>query len=168
MDTNIRRLLKEIGAEDLIEVFAPCMDDYLYIIDLQKNTLIISQEAVKRFKMPGNSFDNAADSVRYFVYEEDRPMIRQHLQRIADGNEKNHNLHYRWLDKDGMPVWINCRGKVIHDKDGKPHYLIGCVNEIGNIQRADNVSGLLGKRNAFLCFFPYKRQLVSIFNTYRD
>ena len=34
MDTNIRRLLKEIGAEDLIEVFAPCMDDYLYIIDL--------------------------------------------------------------------------------------------------------------------------------------
>ena len=98
MDTNIRRLLKEIGAEDLIEVFAPCMDDYLYIIDLQKNTLIISQAAVKRFKMPGNSFDNAADSVRYFVYEEDRPMIREHLQRIADGNEKNHNLHYRWLD----------------------------------------------------------------------
>ena len=112
MDTNIRRLLKEIGAEDLIEVFAPCMDDYLYIIDLQKNTLIISQEAVKRFKMPGNSFDNAADSVRYFVYEEDRPMIREHLQRIADGNEKNHNLHYRWLDKEGMPVWINCRGTV--------------------------------------------------------
>ena len=80
---------------------------------------------MKRFKMPGNSFDNAADSVRYFVYEEDRPMIREHLQRIADGNEKNHNLHYRWLDKEGMPVWINCRGKIIHDKDGKPHYLIG-------------------------------------------
>lgn len=39
---------------------------------------------MKRFKMPGNSFDNAADSVRYFVYEEDRPMIREHLQRIAD------------------------------------------------------------------------------------
>lgn len=44
MDTNIRRLLKEIGAEDLIEVFAPCMDDYLYIIDLQKNTLIIHRK----------------------------------------------------------------------------------------------------------------------------
>ena len=169
MDTNIRRLLKEIGAEDLIEVFAPCMDDYLYIIDLQKNTLIISQEAVKRFKMPGNSFDNAADSVRYFVYEEDRPMIREHLQRIADGNEKNHNLHYRWLDKEGMPVWINCRGKIIHDKDGKPHYLIGCVNEIGNIQRADNISGLLGEREMHSFVSSHiKRQLVSIFNTYRD
>ena len=163
MDTNIRRLLKEIGAEDLIEVFAPCMDDYLYIIDLQKNTLIISQAAVKRFKMPGNSFDNAADSVRYFVYEEDRPMIREHLQRIADGNEKNHNLHYRWLDKDGMPVWINCRGKVIHDKDGKPHYLIGCVNEIGNIQRADNVSGLLGEREMYSFVSSHIKDSSSVF-----
>ena len=144
MDTNIRRLLKEIGAEDLIEVFAPCMDDYLYIIDLQKNTLIISQAAVKRFKMPGNSFDNAADSVRYFVYEEDRPMIREHLQRIADGNEKNHNLHYRWLDKEDMPVWINCRGIVIDDSQGNAQYLVGCMKETGNQRRADNVTGLLG------------------------
>lgn len=121
MDTNIRRLLKEIGAEDLIEVFAPCMDDYLYIIDLQKNTLIISQEAVKRFKMPGNSFDNAADSVRYFVYEEDRPMIRQHLQRIADGNE------------------------------------------IGNIQRADNVSGLLGEREMHSFVSSHIKDSSSVF-----
>lgn len=121
MDTNIRRLLKEIGAEDLIEVFAPCMDDYLYIIDLQKNTLIISQAAVKRFKMPGNSFDNAADSVRYFVYEEDRPMIREHLQRIADGNE------------------------------------------IGNIQRADNISGLLGEREMHSFVSSHIKDSSSVF-----
>ena len=147
MDSDIRRLLKEIAAEDLIEVFAPCMDDYLYIIDLQKNTFIISQAAVKRFKMPCNSFDNATESVCYFVYEEDRSMIREHLQRIADGSEKNHNLHYRWLDKDGMPVWIDCRGKVINDKDGKPHYLIGCVNEIGNIHQIvdDGIDGKTGR-----------------------
>ena len=43
MDTDIRKLLKEIAAEELIELFAPCMDDYLYIIDLQKNTFKISR-----------------------------------------------------------------------------------------------------------------------------
>ena len=73
-------------------------------------------------------------------------MIAEDLQCIIEGKEKDHNLYYRWLDKNGMPVWINCRGKVIDDKDGKPHYLIGCVNEIGDTQRADNVSGLLGER----------------------
>jgi len=142
MDTDIRKLLKEIAAEDLIELFAPCMDDYLYIIDLQKNTFKISQAAVNRFMISGNSFDD----FQYFVYKEDRSMIAEDLQCIIEGKEKDHNLYYRWLDKNGMPVWINCRGKVIDDKDGKPHYLIGCVNEIGDTQRADNVSGLLGER----------------------
>ena len=146
MDTDIRKLLKEIAAEELIELFAPCMDDYLYIIDLQKNTFKISQAAVDRFMMSGNSFDDAVNSFQYFVYKEDRSMIAEDLQCIIEGKEKDHNLYYRWLDKNGMPVWINCRGKVIDDKDGKPHYLIGCVNEIGDTQRADNVSGLLGER----------------------
>lgn len=146
MDTDIRKLLKEIAAEELIELFAPCMDDYLYIIDLQKNTFKISEAAVNRFMMSGNSFDDAVNSFQYFVYKEDRSMIAEDLQCIIEGKEKDHNLYYRWLDKNGMPVWINCRGKVIDDKDGKPHYLIGCVNEIGDTQRADNVSGLLGER----------------------
>ena len=146
MDTDIRKLLKEIAAEDLIELFASCMDDYLYIIDLQKNTFKISQAVVDRFMMSGNSFDDAVNSFQYFVYKEDRSMIAEDLQCIMEGKEKDHNLYYRWLDKNGMPVWINCRGKVIDDKDGKPHYLIGCVNEIGDTQRADNVSGLLGER----------------------
>lgn len=146
MDTYIRKLLKEIAAEDLIELFALCMDDYLYIIDLQKNTFKISQAAVDRFMMSVNSFDDAVNSFQYFVYKEDRSMIAEGLQCIIEGKEKDHNLYYRWLDKNGMPVWINCRGKVIDDKDGKPHYLIGCVNEIGDTQRADNVSGLLGER----------------------
>ena len=33
MDTYIRKLLKEIAAEDLIELFAPCMDCLLYTSD---------------------------------------------------------------------------------------------------------------------------------------
>ena len=35
MDTNIRRLLKEIGAEDLIEVFAPVSYTHLDVYKRQ-------------------------------------------------------------------------------------------------------------------------------------
>lgn len=52
-----------------------------------------------------------------------------------------HNLQYHWLDKQRKPIWINCRGKVI-DID-QQSYLVGCINEIGKKQRADNLSGLL-------------------------
>lgn len=54
-------------------------------------------------------------------------------------------MHYRWLDREGHPVWINCRGRVLNDADGRPHFLVGCINEIGQKQKADNVSGLLGE-----------------------
>ena len=29
------------------------------------------------------------------------------------------------FDKEGMPVWINCRGIVISDQQGKAEYLVG-------------------------------------------
>lgn len=149
MDTEIQKLLKEIDEENLIELFAPCMDDYLYIIDLQKDTCNISQSAVKRFMMENNSFDDALNGCLKFVYEDDKSLFTQHFHSIIEGKEKNHNIRYRWLDKDEMPVWINGRGKVIDDKDGAPHYLVGCVNEIGNTQKAHNISGLLGESEMY-------------------
>lgn len=127
-----------------MEHITECMDDYLYIFDLQNNTFEISQSAVKRFNMSKNVLTDAANEVMKVVYEEDRRMLAKHLADICEGRENVHNLHYRWLDKEGMPVWINCRGIVIIDQQGKAEYLVGCLNETGNRRRADNVTGLLG------------------------
>ena len=61
------------------------------------------------------------------VYEEDREMLAKHLADISEGREMVHNLHYRWLDKEGMPVWINSRGIVVNDQQGNAEYLVGCL-----------------------------------------
>ena len=53
--------IKKVSVKQMqkwIEMIAPCMDDYLYIIDLQKNTFKISQAAVDRFMMSGTSEDS--------------------------------------------------------------------------------------------------------------
>ncbi|MFQ9073261.1 MAG: hypothetical protein ACLR43_11480 [Faecalibacillus faecis] len=34
------------------------------------------------------------------------------------------------MEKDGIPIWINCRSKSIKDHDGNVKYIIGCINEI--------------------------------------
>ena len=163
MDAEMRRMLKEINAEDLIELFAPSMDDFLYIVDLQKNNYIISQAAVKRFKLSSNSFGDAINNCLLLAYEEDRSMLAEHLQHIVEGREKIHDLHYRWIDKNGMPVWINCRGKVIDDEAGNPHYLVGCINEIGKIQKADNVSGLLGEKEMHSYMYSHANESSPVF-----
>ena len=65
---------------------------------------------------------------------------------MKEGIKHFHNLQYRWLGLDGQPIWINCRGRTVNDENGNPMCMVGCINEIGAKQKADNVSGLLGLR----------------------
>ena len=159
----INEIVKVFGdrtAEILFEIITECMDDYLYIFDLQNNTFEISQSAVKRFNISSNVLTDATNEVMKVVYEEDRRMLTKHLADVCAGKEKVHNLHYRWIDKEGMPVWINCRGIVIEDTEGNAEYLIGCLNETGNKRRADNVTGLLGGPE-FLAYLQSQREPIT-------
>ena len=144
MNKDVYGILGDLTAEVLLEIIAECMDDYLYVFDLQNNKMEISQSALDRFMISETHMRNAKQEIMSAVYEEDRTMIAKHMQAVMDGKEKVHDIHYRWLDKNGLPVWVNCRGVVIDDEDGKPGYLVGCLNETGNQRRADNVTGLLG------------------------
>ena len=117
--------------EYIVELFNPCMDDYLYVFDLQKDCYKISKHATERFLLPGDNFDDAAKAHHTFVYSEDQSRLDDEFRRIMSGEIVFHNMHYRWLDRAGKPVWINCRGRVLNDADGKPHFLVGCINEIG-------------------------------------
>ena len=159
----VHEIVKVFGdrtAEILFEIITECMDDYLYIFDLQNNTFEISQSAVKRFNISSNVLTDATNEVMKVVYEEDRRMLTKHLADVCAGKEKVHNLHYRWIDKEGMPVWINCRGIVIEDTEGNAEYLIGCLNETGNKRRADNVTGLLGGPE-FLAYLQSQREPIT-------
>lgn len=128
----------------VIDFLQTSMDDFLYIFDLINDTYYISPSAMDRFALPDYQFDNATEVHKLFVHADDFASLQEDLELIKSGQSKNHNLQYRWLDKNKNSVWINCRGSVIDDNDGHPAYLIGCINEIGNKQKADNVSGLLG------------------------
>ncbi len=127
---------------EMIKHFATCMDDYLYFVDIQQDKYYISNKALERFAMSSNYFSNVTESHREFVYEEDFPLLEEDLNGVISGEKDEHNIEYRWISKDGEPVWINCRGRSIKDENGKPIYMYGCVNEIGKRRKADNVSGL--------------------------
>ena len=160
MINDIFKLFGEQAADILFEIITECMDDYLYIFDLQNNTFEISQSAVERFNIPSNILTDMSNEVMNVVYEEDREMLAKHLADICEGREKVHNLHYRWFDKEGMPVWINSRGIVVNDQQGNAEYLVGCLNETGNRRRADNVTGLLGGPE-FLAYLRAQKEPIT-------
>lgn len=130
---------------DVINLLHPCMDDFLYVYDLTNDYFVISPNALDRFIMPSNAFHHVEKGLASVVLPEDYPLLQEDLTDILKGSKDMHNLHYRWLSKDGEPLWINCRGRVVRNADGTPSYMVGCINETGAKQRADNVSGLLGE-----------------------
>ena len=142
--------------DEIIRLYDPCMDDYLYAYDLKLDEYQILPHARDRFRLPSDRFSDVARAHESFVDMHDMPALAKELQEIKDGKKKYHSMFYRWLDTNGEPVWINCRGKVIDDEEGNPHFLIGCINEIGERQKADNVSGLLGETSLSAYVRKYK------------
>lgn len=127
---------------EFIKGFAPCMDDYLYFYDISQDLYYISEKALERFALPSNEFSDVAETHRKFVHEEDVEELVADLNKMVSGEKDSHDIEYRWIGKNGEPIWINCQGRVLKDRAGKPAYMLGCVNEIGRKQKADNVSGL--------------------------
>ena len=73
---------------------------------------------------------------RNFVYAEDYPLLTAEFRDLLTTNRCIHNMEYRWLDLNGNPVWINCRGYLVRDDHQKPLYMVGCINEIGEKQKS--------------------------------
>ena len=125
------------------ELFSSCMKDYLYVYDFVTDIYYISESAEQRFAIPSHIFSHFLEKHHEFIYGEDLPLFDADIQEIFERKKTTHDLRYRWLDKSGKPVWIDCQGKVLTSPDGELILLIGCINEIGDKQMADNVSGLL-------------------------
>ena len=125
-----------------MNVLDPCMDNYLFILDLNTNFYELSPSAVDRFRIPSDEFYLVGDALADLIHPKDLDMVVADLEEVVAGKKTRHDLQYRWTGKNGEPVWINCRGRVLVGSDRKPEFLIGCINEIGQRQKADNVSGL--------------------------
>lgn len=127
---------------EVIKAVAPCMDDYMYFYDISQDLYYISEKALDRFALPTNLFSDVVEMHKIFVYKDDVDELVADLEKMVSGEKDEHNIEYRWMSKDDTPIWINCQGRVIKDENNQPKYMVGCVNEIGRRQKADNVSGL--------------------------
>lgn len=128
----------------IIEYLYPSMHDYVYVYDIKKDLYQISPKAVEKFKIPSTRFSDVINAHKFFAYEEDYDSLVKDLQKVVSGEEDSHDLMYRWNGRDNNLYWIHCVGHAVKDENNKPVLLIGCVNEVGNANFADNVTGLLG------------------------
>jgi len=128
--------------EYALSVLGECTDDYMFILDFDNDHYAISKTALDIFALDESHFFNATKILKKVIYSEDYEMLKNDLEAIKEQRQCEHNLEYRWLDKRGNPIWINCRGKVVLDDNGKPQYLVGRIGELGKQSKIDNVTSL--------------------------
>ena len=138
---------KNISLEYLcqvIDILDPTTDDYLYVYSYQKDFFYIAPHAVQRFAIEKNAICDARRAMVNLVYPADLAMLHEDLQELVSSDRSIQNITYRWMSKEGEPIWINSRGYTVRDDQNEALYLFGCINEIGETtQKADNLSGLL-------------------------
>ncbi len=115
---------------NVLKFFRKITDNYFFLWDIPRDEFWYFDDIDEEYAVHVN--DNpvvAAKDLERIIYPADRKLLFEDLGRIAEGKQQEHNLNYRWVNKKGEAVWINCYGQVIMDEEGKPFCMIGRVSD---------------------------------------
>ncbi|MFI3237703.1 MAG: EAL domain-containing protein [Lachnospiraceae bacterium] len=104
--------------------------DYIYQLDLEKNTCIFSPHALEVLPLESATFDNALETVMSFIVPEDRQVFLDSFTPFLTGKSEYHRAEYRVNTKQGNIMWICCNGKGIHDSKGNPLIIAGSLMDV--------------------------------------
>lgn len=115
---------------NVLSILSKSTDSYLYLWDIARDENWFFGDVDTNFAIreKGKPMNKTAD-MEAIIYPEDKKMLHDDLQLIAEGKKQVHNMNYRWMNRKGEPVWISCRGTVINDDKGKPFVMIGMVSD---------------------------------------
>ncbi len=143
-DMDYTQILQNMSLEQIvavIEVLQKSCDAYIYIMDLDTDTYMVTSKMLARFPFSDVVIENATAALEEIIYPSDYAKVKADIGRCAAGEQTVHKMEYRWIDKEKRIVWIDCRGTVITGAGGHK-LLIGRVMELGKEAKADNVTGL--------------------------
>lgn len=117
-------------------------EDYLYLYNLVDNKIYFTDKIREKYLLPPGDDGISVDEWGKIVYVRDREPLETNLEEIRQGISETHDMEYRLIDRSGERVWINCRGTVQKDRNGKPMIMVGCVSELARGRLVDNLTGL--------------------------
>ncbi len=130
MDNFLKKSEGFQTALSLIETINRATDDYLFIWDIKADTRWFFGDIDQYYDIRKNGSEtNSTPDMLKIIYPADRPPVLKSLEQIANGEKDVHNMDYRWINRDGQKVWVNCHGTVIRDNENNPHIMIGRVSE---------------------------------------
>ena len=130
----------------LMDTINHSTDDYLFIWDIYADKRWFFGDIDKYYDIRKNGSEtNSTKEMMRIIHPADREAVLESLTQIEKGEKDTHNMDYRWINRQGQKVWINCHGTVIRDKDNQPHIMIGRVSEENLRHLYNPLTGLWNK-----------------------
>lgn len=127
---SVYREEKIMNYLNVLKFLRKITDNYFFIWDIQRDEFWFFDDIDKDYAIHINDKPTIeAKETKRVVYPPDYQMLLDDLARVADGTQKEHNLNYRWVNKKGEIVWVNCYGQTITDDKGNPFCMIGRVSD---------------------------------------
>lgn len=114
---------------------------FFYYADIARNIARWSKSSVEYFGLPGEILSPPSiwDDK---IHPDDLERYHLDFQRLITHETPYHNCEYRITNAQGKYVWVNCRGYMTYDDEGKPQYFAGFVTNMGTITKVDPVTSL--------------------------
>lgn len=144
------KILNAVKDFDSIKKFLTAInqttDDFLFAYDIPNDQVQFFGPIDERFNIrnPGNS-TNTFEDLLEVVHPADRKMLLLDVEEVRRGTVDSHDSNFRMLNKNGEPVWVNSRGKILHDENGAPYVMIGRVSEEAVRHLFNPLTGLWNK-----------------------
>lgn len=126
---------------DLFQAFSSASRHvYVYVCDMQTNLSHWSSHAVEYFGMPDEYMYDAGNIWLKNVHPDDRERYLADIKLVFSGRSRQHHCEYRALNRYGDYVWLECRGSVIPDEQGKPKLFAGIMTRLDAHNKYDPVT----------------------------
>lgn len=127
----------------MIRLLDESTNDYLYVYDLENEQIYFTDKICDKYPLPHTGETGISLSTwARIIYPKDLKRLEENLEGIRSGSGETHNMEYRLIDREGNKVWVNCRGRIERDEDGRPRILLGSVSELAAGHWVDSLTGL--------------------------
>ncbi len=129
--------------DELFEAFSIVAEgSYVFLCDIRHDFSRWARTAVDYFGMPDEYMHKAGSLWEDRIHPDDREAYRVSIAAIFNGLDLGHDMQYRARAIDGSYCVCTCKGTVIRDPEGKPHYFAGAIKNHGITSYIDSVTGL--------------------------
>lgn len=136
--------MENVLESKLYEAFATASETvYIYVTDLVTGLTRWSKNAVDYFDLPGEYIKETNIVWQRKIHPDDINMYISDIKAVFEQRKSQHDCRYRAQNKYGDYVWVECRGSIIVDEEGKPSLFAGIMTRVDSYSKYDALTDVL-------------------------